>query len=319
MSLRKFLNGHISPLTMSGTGDGAAGGGDGAAGGGGGAAVFTFDSAKPLSDQLPEQYRSDASFHDIKNIDGLLSQFVNQKKMLGMDKGQILAMPKDDDEKGQSEFWGKLGRPESADKYVIGKKADGSEYGETDKAFQAKIMPVLHKANLTQKQFDAIRPAIDEMTAEAMGEATKRASEYATGQLESLRKDWGATYDENLADAQAAARHLGGDKLIAELNIVKDGKATGDNAELLRALSKLGKQFREDGVLKGGSTPSGDGMDPAAAKAQIAKLQANDDFKKVWLTKGATGKVDGKDMTHAEAVAEMTRLYQLANPEQAPG
>jgi hypothetical protein len=97
---------------------------------------------------------------------------------------------------------------------------------------------------------------------------------------------------------------------------VKDGKATGDNAELLRALSKLGKQFREDGVLKGGSTPSGDGMDPAAAKAQIAKLQANDDFKKVWLTKGATGKVDGKDMTHAEAVAEMTRLYQLANPEQ---
>jgi hypothetical protein len=111
--------------------------------------------------------------------------------------------------KAQSEFWGKLGRPESADKYVIGKKADGSEYGETDKAFQAKIMPVLHKANLTQKQFDAIRPAIDEMTAEAMGEATKRATEYATGQLRGLRKDWGATYDENLADAQAAVQASG--------------------------------------------------------------------------------------------------------------
>jgi hypothetical protein len=239
--------------------------------------------------------------------------------MVGADKGTILQMPKDGDEKGAAEFWSKLGRPESADKYVIGKKADGSEYGDVDKAFQAKIMPVLHKANLTQKQFDAIRPAIDEMTAEAMGEATKRATEYATGQLEGLRKDWGATYDENLADAQAAARHLGGDKLIAELNIVKDGKATGDNAELLRALSKLGKQFREDGVLKGGSPASGDGMDPAAARAQIAKLQANDDFKKVWLTKGATGKVDGKDMTHAEAQAEMTRLYQLANPEQPQG
>jgi hypothetical protein len=152
-----------------------------------------------------------------------------------------------------------------------------------------------------------------------MGEATRRATEYATGQLDGLRKEWGASYDENLSDAQAAVRHLGGDKLIAELNIVKDGKATGDNAELLRTFAKLGKQYREDGVLKGGSQPEGGGMDPAAAKAQIAKLQANSDFSKVWLNKGATGKVDGKDMTHAEAVAEMTRLYQLANPEQPPG
>lgn len=318
MSLRKFLNGRISPLAMSGTGDPAGGGDGGGGAGAGGATVLSFDSAKPFVDQLPEKYRGDPNFRDIKNFDGLADSYTNAQKMLG-DRANLLSLPKDGDEKGAAEFWGKLGRPESADKYVIGKKADGSDYGDDDKAFQAKIMPVLHKANVTQKQFDAIRPAIDALTAEAMGEATRRATEYAGKQLESLRGEWKESYDENLSDAQAAARHIGGDKLIAELNIVKDGKATGDNAELLRAFAKLGKQYREDGVLKGGSQPAGDVMDPAAAKAQIAKLQANDDFKKVWLTKGATGKIDGKDMTHAEAVAEMTRLYQLANPEQPPG
>lgn len=311
MFLRMFLNGRIAPLTMSGEGV------PGDQGGGGGAApsVLSFDSSKPFVDQLPEKYRADANFRDIKNVEGVLDGFVNAQKMLG----DRVALPKDGDEKAAAEFWGKLGRPESADKYQIGKKADGSDYDDTDKAFQKHILPILHKANVTQKQFDTIRPAIDELVVQASGDATRRATEYATAQLDGLRKEWGAGFDENLSDAQAAARHLGGDKLIAELNIVKDGKATGDNAELLRALAKLGKQFREDGVLKGGSQPEGGGMDPAAAKAQIAKLQANEDFKKVWLNKGAIGKVDGKDMTHAEAQAEMTRLYQLANPEAAPG
>jgi hypothetical protein len=66
---------------------------------------------------------------------------------------------------------GPLGRPESADKYAIGKKADGSDYDDIDKAFQAKILPVLHQAGVTQKQFDAIRPAIDAMAAEQPAKA----------------------------------------------------------------------------------------------------------------------------------------------------
>lgn len=312
MFLRKFLNGRIAPLTI----DDPAGGG----GGGGGALApetFTFAPDKTFAEQLPEKYRTNTAFVDIKNFDGLLSQFDSQKRMLGADKATLLSMPKDDDAKAWGDMWAKLGRPESADKYAIGKKADGSDYNDIDKAFQAKILPVLHQAGVTQKQFDAIRPAIDAMAAEEAGSSTKRATEFATAQLDGLKKEWGAGFDDNLANAQEAALHYGGKELIAELNLVKDGKATGDNAMLLKVFAKMGAQLREDGVIGKGGAPQGGAMSPADAKAVIKTLETNDEFKKIWLTKGAVGKVDGKDMTHDEAVKRMSELHEFANPAAA--
>lgn len=303
MFLRKFLNGRISPLTIEG---------DGGAGGGGAAPVaLTFDSAKPFVEQLPEKYRGDANFRDIKNFDGLADSFINAQKMLGTSLGP---MPKDDDAKGWDGVYAKLGRPESADKYAIGKKADGSDYNDVDKAFQAKIMPVLHQAGISQRQFDVIRPAIDAMAAEEAGSSTKRATEYATAQLDGLKKEWGTAFDDNLSNAQEAALHYGGKELVADLNLVKDGKATGDNALLLKVFAKMGAQLREDGVIGKGGTQTGGAMTPADAKTAIQKLEANAEFGKIWKTKGAVGKVDGKDMTHDEAVKRMSELYGYVHP-----
>jgi hypothetical protein len=70
--------------------------------------------------------------------------------------------------------------------------------------------------------------------------------------------------------------------------------------------------MREDGVIgKGGQRPQAarcrrrrQGGDPETGSQR-------DEFKKVWLTKGAVGKVDGKDMTHDEAVKKMSELYEL--------
>jgi hypothetical protein len=42
------------------------------------------------------------------------------------------------------------------------------------------------------------------------------------------------------ATRRLAAKHLGGKELIADLNLVKDGKATGDNAMLLKVFAKIG-------------------------------------------------------------------------------
>jgi hypothetical protein len=183
----------------------------------------------------------------------------------------------------------------------------------------AKLLPLLHQAGLTQKQLDAIRPGWDAMMAEVSGAGTKAAETYASGQIEGLKKDWGAAFDDNMTDAQAAVQHFsnGNDALIKELNIVKDGKATGDNAQLLRVFATLGKQMREDGVLKGGGNNGGSGaMSPATAKAEIAKLEKNQDFVKVWRNKDAVGKVDGADMTHADAIKRMTQLYEFAYPSE---
>lgn len=321
MFLRKFtIDGRIAPLSMSGTGEAAGGGGaaaGGAAAGGapaGGAPApaagaaptsYTFTSDKPFAEQLPEKYRNDPNFRDIKSIDGILDGYVNAQKLVGADK---IALPKDGDEQAFSDFYNKLGRPETADKYNIGKRADGSDYGEQDKAFQSKILPVLHKAGLTQKQFDAIRPAWDAMAAEAAGAGTKAAETYAAQQVESLKTEWGAAFDDNMSDAQAAIQHLGNEDLIKELNIVKDGKATGDNAQLLKVMAKIGKQMREDGVIGRGGEAQGGALTPDQARDAIKGKRADKDFM---------AKYGSKDHPeHAQAVQEMTKLYEFAYPPE---
>jgi hypothetical protein len=70
-------------------------------------------------------------------------------------------------------------------------------------------------------------------------------------------------------------------------------------------------------VIGKGGQAQGGAMSPADAKAAIKTLEANAEFKKVWLTKGATGLVDGKNMTHDEAVKKMSELYEFANPAAA--
>jgi hypothetical protein len=313
MAFLKFIDGRLTGLNMSA--EGAPGDGGAPGGSGGVPGVLTFDSSKPFGDQLPEQYRADASFRDIKNFDGLLSQFVNQKKMLG-DRGSYVALPKDGDEAGANEFYSKLGRPEAWDKYEIGKRADGSDYSDVDKAFHKELLPTLHKAGLTQKQLDAIRPAWDAVQAKALENSTVQAKAYAQEQLGGLQKEWGTDFDKNVTDAAAAIQHLGGKELAAELNIVKDGKATGDNAQLIRVFAKIGAQLREDGVLKGESPP-GDGMGVDQAKQQIQKLEGDPEFKKIYLQKDSIGKYDGKDLTHAQAVEMMRGLYAAAYPSAA--
>lgn len=322
MSLRKFLDHKIAPLLMSGADDGGAGAGGtgGGTGGTGGGAPTTisFASDKPFVDQLPEQYRKDAAFADIKNFEGFVSQFVNQKKMLG-DRANLLALPKDGDAQGWNDLYNKLGRPEAADKYNLGKRGEDRDYSDFDKAFHAKILPAVHAAGVTQKQLDAIVPVFNAYADEVQGASLQSAQDYATGQLGGLKKEWGAKYDENMSDAQAALQHLsGGDKdLLAQLNMVKDGKATGDNAGLLKVFAKLGAGLREDGVIgRGGDNGGGGVLEPAQAKTQIAALMKNADFVKVWKTKGATGKVDGKDLTHDDAVGQLGQLYAFAYPEQ---
>src|SRR5438105_3870625 len=104
MFLRKFLNGRIAPLTIEGEGA-PAGGGGGGGDGAGAAETFTFAPDKPFAEQLPEKYRGNTAFVDIKNFDGLLSQFDSQKRMLGADKATLLAMPKDDDAKAWGDMW----------------------------------------------------------------------------------------------------------------------------------------------------------------------------------------------------------------------
>lgn len=312
MRFRSFVLGSIAPLFVTPEGGDPPPGGGGAppAGGGappaGGGAAFSFPTDKPFAEYLPEKFRADPSFRDIKNFEGLVSSYAGAAKMVGMDKGRVLAVPGDDDAAAWDNFFNSAGRPESADKYTVPKLANG-EYSAEAQAFQKQLLPMLHKAGLTQKQLNAIVPAWNEMQA---GQA-KAAKDAEAAQLQqttsALKTEFGAAYDERLGLAQKAIQHLTGElKLGDALTKELDATKLGNNPALFKLFAHFGSQLQEDGVLgKGGGGGSG-ALSPSEAKQQLSALER--DAANIEALR------DRKHPKHEELQAQRTRLYEMAHP-----
>jgi hypothetical protein len=334
----RFLNGILLGTSSSaGAADAAAGGGDGGGGGGGGDAAaaaaasaaaaakaggaanenFSFPTQKAFAEYLPEKFKADPNFRDIKSFDGLLESFVGARKLVGLDKGQRLALPNDND---KPEAWDAvytaLGRPEKADGYQIPKPPEGQQYSEGDKAFQSAVIPVLHKAGVTQRQLAAIVPEWNAMQAAAAAKEKETTDAAMKTSADALKTEWGGAYDTKVGDATDAAAYLDGElKLGGALTKAFErtdaaGNRLGNDPAILKMMAFYGKQMREDGLLGKGNVAGQAEFSPAEAKQQIAALEGDGAFMKSYRDKKAPG--------HADAVAKMKSLYEQANPPATP-
>lgn len=260
--------------------------------------------------KVPEKYaKADPSLNDFKSMDSVFDNLLSARKLVGMDKGRVALLPKDDkDEKGWNDFYAAQGRPEAADKYAVPpKRADGRDYAPEDKAFQAAVLPILHEAGLTQRQLERILPKWDELQA-GLGKAHDEkllGEQKAAG--DALRKEWGANFDGNIGLADSAIQHLSkelklGDGLAKALN----ASSLGNNPELARVFAHLGKQLKEDGLLGKGGENSG--MNADTAKAEIQRMEGDGKILAVL-----------RDKAHPDYVATKAKrdaLYAAAYPEQ---
>lgn len=340
----RFLNGILLGTTSSAGNTDAGGGGGGTGGGTGGAgggnaflatlpeAVRSFDGFKdvkdtgdlatrfhkeltrPLAERLPEKIRSEPYFKDIKSIDDLAEKAFNQAKMIGRDPNTLFSIPAKDDKEGLGKIYNALGRPETADKYAIPKRADGKDYGPEDAAFQKAILPKLHEIGMTQAQVEQLVPVWNEINASATTAQTAKWDADAAKSNEALRGEWGSAYDQRMQDAAAALEHYFPKEIVDELNKAsRDGSTVlGDNQFLARGLAKIGAQLREDGLIGKGEGGGQGSLAPDEAKQQIRAKMADAEFLKPYRDKSHAG--------HADAVAEMERLFKQAYPgEQQAG
>lgn len=142
------------------------------------------------------------------------------------------------------EFYGRLGRPESADKYVFA-PPQGVEYdAELDRDFRLEA----HRLGLSQKQFEGVNQWVTKKSMDIQASSLAAHNKAVAESEEALKKEWGGDYNRNLAIANAALRRVdGGGKILARL---KEKGLDGD-ADMVRFFCDLGKRTMEESELKG--------------------------------------------------------------------
>lgn len=262
--------------------------------------------------QLPEDIRGEASLQDIKDLNSLAKGYVNAQKMIGSsiripseDAGVeakeefykklesvqgVVRLPDTDNKEAMDAFYGRLGRPDTADNYRI-EAPEGSEQAVNE------FKQIAHQIGLTNEQ--ASKLVGFEL------EKAKQAQEAATAAYDSaqstLKDAWGNDYDNRLKGAKEAAAMYAGKYPDAMKQLI-EGPA-GNNPALLSMLSELYGTMKESQAVIGNRSISY-GHSPDEALGQISDIRSNKNHP--YNIK--------KHPEHANAVAKVQALYKAAYP-----
>jgi len=198
--------------------------------------------AKSWKETISEEFRNDPNISKFTEIDALAKSYINATRMIGQDK---VAVPNENSTDDQwNEVYGKLGRPESADKYKLEVQ---SETAPLDEGAIKQFAENAHQLGLNNKQAQGIlefyknsmegsvqQARIDTETAQANAEAE-------------LRKEWGRSFDENLKKAGSVAKaNMNPEILDMEL---KDGTRLGDHPAVIKGFANIANLMSEDKMI----------------------------------------------------------------------
>lgn len=247
---------------------------------------------------LPEEIRAEGVFANFNGVDDLAKSYLNAAKMVGMDKGQIVAIPKDDTKEAWDAVYSKLGRPESPDQYNLEAYKDMAQ-PEALKPWAEK----LHGLGLNQRQVDGI-------LGEFFGSA-KTAQETASKETEARFQQWGEQVKQEYG--LAVDRKLDAAVNLVEKTVGPDGiKLMEDHPEVFRnptvvkLLVSLAEKTGEGTVLLPGGQKAEGPISPADAKQQLNALQADPNYQKaIW---------DKAHPQHDYYVEMQSKLWSFAAP-----
>ena len=167
-----------------------------------------------------------------------------------------------------SAFYGKLGRPETAEQYKLA-VPDGY-----DDSFPKAMAPIMFSAGITQEQASKLAEGWNGFIAAKQTELENAYEAAQEKEMGELRKEWGADYDKNEEIARQAARKYG----LGDAELTKMEHALGSKA-LMNLMYKIGSTIM-DGEIKG---VNGSSVSPAAytaeqAQAKLDELKADKEF-----------------------------------------
>lgn len=218
------------------------------------------------------------------------------ERLHGVPADQLLRLPATDDAEGQAAMWQRLGRPETAEGYQLPDR-DLPE-GAVD--LRQQLLPKAFEAGLTQSQVQTLDGHLTELAVEAHQQQQQAYADRAKAADESLRRQWGQAYDQNLKVADRGAAVLGLDQ--EQMNAIS--RALGPEWTV-NWLYQHGARVNEGDYVDEDNLEPGFSLSPGGAKAKLEELKG----------KHAAALADKKHPDHARVHAEEVRLFKLAYPE----
>lgn len=230
--------------------------------------------------------RDNPSLRNVKSVEDLATQFVNQGSLLGSsiripteDTAEdqkaafyekltqvpgVVRMPGPDaSEEETRQFMGKLGVPATAGEYQI---AEG--FDSIDPEVVENYRQNAHALGLTNHQFNSLLQ--DQIQADKQAEVDyANYIEQARTELKSL---WGGDFDARVAGATQALRIYSDEMPEA----AKELEAVKNNPLFIRILSDMGQQLIEQGHA-GMQRATNYGMTPEDARMKISEIMNNPD------------------------------------------
>ena len=189
----------------------------------------------------------------------MLKAYQELERFKGAPADKLIKLPEDGD---YSEVYNKLGRPESPEGYEFAP----NEGMELDEGRMSWFSNAAHELGLNKQQHNALVKATYDYEASVKAESEERAELERTNNLNQLKKEWGAAYDERIVLGKRAARAFADDGM---LNALED--SIGSNTAVLKMFAKIGESISEDKLPNAESE----------TKFGYSREQAQSDFKEL--------------------------------------
>lgn len=232
------------------------------------------------------------------NVESLAKSAHSLEQFVGAPHDEVVRIGKNATPEQVRQVLGRLGLPDTADKYEIAEPPKGTPQNENMVKWSKETF---HKLGLLPSQAKELSTAYTKLAADI---ATQQATDYEIGyqaDVKALQSEWRGGYDSQMAKAQNAARSLDFDGTAIDAMESAIGYAA-----TMRFFAKLGDKLGESQFVESGdgkSTGFGTTMTPAEAKAEWLKFSTDPGVKAALMSKSHPG--------HNEAMRKKSQLMAL--------
>lgn len=268
----------------SGAGAAGAAGASSATGNQGGAATPTW------RDALPTELREEPSIKLFNDVSALAKSYLHAQKQIGADKLSVPGKHATDEDWNQ--VYSKLGLPKELKDYDV--KLEGDMI---DKDFVSKFKETAHKAGILPKQAQLLANWFQEVNKTSTEQVKQQREQQVKTQLEGLKAEWGAAYQQNLSQAAMILQELN-DPLLNEY-VAKTG--LGNDPQFIKLCQRISSKYLKEGTIVEGQAQMQGKLTPAQAQIEANKILG--DTKHPYY--------DTNHPNHKAAVAEVQGYFNM--------